>query len=288
MADLAVTRARSTRRSGDPPVADAGGAALGATPKPRASARLIAAAMAVAVLLLWEIAGRMGLTNTAFFPTPVAIARALGESIRRGELPPHFFATLSRVAAGLALGAGTGLILGLTLGSFQRARAVVDPFVAALHPIPKLALLPLLLLALGLGEWPRIVVIAAASFFPMLLNTIAGVRQINAVHFDVARVYGASRLQLLTRVIFPGSVPMVLTGLRLAANVAFLSAIAVEMVYAQHGLGALIWLAWQVLRVDTLYATLTVIAIVGIALNAALQWTARRGAPWLSERELTV
>lgn len=287
MADLAVTRARSPRRSGDTAIAE--GATPARTPKLwRATTRLIAAAGAVGIFTLWEIAAQTGLINAAFVPAPSTIARALGTSIRGGELPAHLLVTLTRVAAGLALGAGAGLILGLTLGSFRRVRAVVDPFVAALHPIPKLALLPVLILLLGLGEWPRIVVIAAASFFPMLLNTIAGVRQINSVHFDVARVYGASRIQMLTRVILPGSVPMALTGLRLAANVAFLSAIAVEMVYSDRGLGSLIWLSWQVLRVDTLYATLAAIAIVGIALNAGLQWIARRGAPWLSERELTV
>lgn len=285
MADLAATRARSTRRSRDPLAAD------WSPGKPRArsgSPRVLAALIAVGIFGLWEVASRAELLHSAFVPAPSAIAGALGDSVRRGELTSHLLATLSRVAAGLALGGGAGFLLGLTLGAFRRARAVMDPFVAAVHPIPKLALLPLLMLLLGLGEWPKIVVIAAASFFPMLLNTIAGVRQINGVHFDVARVYGASRLQLLTRVMFPGSVPMVLTGLRLAANVAFLSAIAVEMVYSQRGLGALIWLSWQVLRVDALYATLAVIALVGIVLNAVLQWAARRGAPWLSERELTV
>jgi NitT/TauT family transport system permease protein len=206
----------------------------------------------------------------------------------RDALLGHLLVTLGRVAAGLALGAGVGLILGLTLGTFRRVRAVVDPFVAAIHPIPKLALLPLLMLFLGLGEWPKIVVIAAASFFPMLLNTMAGVRQISGVHFDVARVYGATTGRIIMRVVLPGSVPMVLTGVRLAANVAFLSAIAVEMVTAQRGLGSVIWLSWQTLQVDMLYATLALIAVFGIALNAALQWAARHGAPWLSERELTV
>lgn len=285
MADLAATGARSTRRSRDPLArewAPGQARARGASPK------VIAALIAFALFALWEAAARAALLESTFIPAPSAIARALGDGVRHGELTSHLLVTLGRVGAGLALGGGAGFLLGLTLGAFRRARAVADPFVAAVHPIPKLALLPILMLLLGLGEWPKVVVIAAASFFPMLLNTIAGVRQINGVHFDVARVYGASRRQLLTRVIFPGSVPMALTGLRLAANVAFLSAIAVEMVYSQRGLGALIWLSWQVLRVDSLYATLAVIAIVGIVLNAVLQWAARRGAPWLSERELTV
>jgi ABC-type nitrate/sulfonate/bicarbonate transport system permease component len=141
---------------------------------------------------------------------------------------------------------------------------------------------------LGLGESSRVVVVSLAAFFPMLLNTMSGVRQINRVHFDVARTYGASRWQILTRVVLPGSVPAILTGLRLATNIAFVSAIAVEMVASGRGLGSQVWLAWQVLRVDLLYATLFVIALLGVAINFSLRWIARRGAPWLSEREIAV
>ncbi|MDQ3518991.1 MAG: ABC transporter permease subunit, partial [Gemmatimonadota bacterium] len=122
----------------------------------------------------------------------------------------------------------------------------------------------------------------------MLLSAMAGVRQINQVHFDVARSYGASRRQMLTRVVLPGSLPMVLMGTRLAANVAFLSAIAVEMVSASTGLGAQLWFSWQVLRVDLLFATITVIALLGVGLSAVLRGLARRGAPWLDEREITI
>ncbi|MGQ0537507.1 MAG: ABC transporter permease [Gemmatimonadaceae bacterium] len=268
MADLAASRARSTYRPRDSSVAAAG--------------------IALTALAVWELGVRAGVVPAAFFPAPSAIARALGSALGRDALLTHLGATLSRVAAGLALGGGAGLLLGLLLGVSRRLRDVANPFVAAAHPVPKLALFPILILIFGLGEAPKVLVIAAAAFFPMLLNAMAGVRQINGIHFDVARVYGASRSQLLTRVVLPGSIPMVLTGVRLSANVAFLSAIAVEMVYAQRGLGALIWLSWQVLRVDLLYATLVVIAGLGVLLNLSLQRLARHGAPWLSERELTV
>jgi NitT/TauT family transport system permease protein len=184
---------------------------------------------------------------------------------------------------GLLLGAVPGLLLGLAMGGSPRLRAIVDPFVAAIHPMPKLALLPLLMVLLGIGEAPRIVVIAIAAFFPMLLSAMAGVRQISPVHFEVARNYGASPHQVFLRVALPGSLPMVLTGLRLAANVSLLLAIAVEIASAQLGLGALVWLSWQVLRVELLYATLVVTALFGIGINVLLQWVARRLVPWLPE-----
>lgn len=249
---------------------------------------LIAAMLAVAVAGVWEVLVRTHAIPGLFLPPPSEIAAALAEEVRAGTMLYHLRVTVLRVVAGVALGGGAGLILGLAMGASRKLRDVGNPIVAALHPIPKLALLPLFMVLFGLGESSKIVVVSAAAFFPMLISAMAGVRQISPVHFDVARNYGASRRQMLMRVELPGSIPMVLTGLRLSANVAFLSAIAVEMVSAHTGLGSQLWLSWQVLRVDLLFATLTVIAILGVSLNAALRWLAWRGAPWLTEREVTI
>jgi ABC-type nitrate/sulfonate/bicarbonate transport system permease component len=279
VAHLATARARHPDRPVDPVVAPPPGAS------PEVRGRWIAAGLALALLVLWESLSRLGLVPAMFVPAPSDVVAALVRSFGSGEMLASIGATMFRVVAGLVLGGSMGLLAGWLMGGSRRLRAVADPFVAAAHPIPKLALLPLLMVFLGIGETSRVVVVAAASFFPMLLNTMAGVRQISTVHFDVARSFGASRRQLLRRVVLPGSLPMVLTGLRLAANIAFLSGIAVEMVAARTGLGAQVWLSWQVLRIDLLYATLVVIAALGVALHVTLRWLARRGAPWLSERE---
>jgi ABC-type nitrate/sulfonate/bicarbonate transport system permease component len=255
---------------------------------PEVRGRWIAAGMLVVVLSGWEAAFRVHLINGLFLPPPSEIGRTIAASLRSGEMISNTGITLGRVLAGLVVGGGAGLIGGWLMGASRRIRAVADPIVAALHPIPKLTLLPLFMVLLGLGEAPRVVVVAAAAFFPVLLNTMAGVRHISPVHFDVARIYGASRWQILRRVVLPGSLPMVLTGIRIAANVAFLSSIAVEMVSANRGLGAQLWLSWQVLRVDLLFGTLVVIALLGVGLNVALRGVARRIAPWLSEREVAV
>jgi NitT/TauT family transport system permease protein len=169
------------------------------------------------------------------------------------------------------------------MGASRRLRVIFDPFVAGLHPIPKLALLPLFMIMFGIGETSRVAAVAVASFFPMLINAMAGVRQISPIHFEVARNYGAGRLQILSRVMLPGSLPLVLAGTRLAANIALLITIAVEIAASDTGLGALVWLSWQVLRVEQLYATLFVIAILGVGLSAGLQWLARRLVPWMPE-----
>lgn len=249
----------------------------------------IGALVVVGVLaILWEAAVRMHIVSGLFVTTPSRILLELGRGLWGGPLLGALRATSWRVASGLLIGGVAGALVGLVMGASRRVARLLNPVVAAIHPIPKLALLPLFMVFFGLGEAPKVIVVSAAAFFPMVLSTMAGVRHIASVHFDVARTYGASPRQLITRVVIPGSTPMMLSGLRLAANIAFLSAIAVEMVSAKNGLGAEVWLAWQVLRLDTLFATLVVIAILGVTVNGMLRWVSRRVAPWLSAREVTI
>jgi len=235
------------------------------------------------VLLAWEICARSGLLPALSFPAPSFILRSLIRLIRTGTLPSSLGITLLRMAYGLGLGGAAGLILGLLMGWSARLRAVVDPLVAAAHPVPKIALLPLVMLIFGVGEASRVVVIALAAFFPMLISTMAGVRQISPVYYEVAANYGASATQEFTRIVLPGSLPFVLSGLRLALNSALLLTIAVELVNAQDGLGALIWFAWETLRTDELYATLAVTAMLGTGGNYLLQKLTFHVVPWQPE-----
>ncbi len=243
----------------------------------------------VAVLAIsWELAVRTHIVSGMFLPAPSQISRELALGLWGGTLLESLRATTVRVASGLLIGGLAGAGCGLLMGASRRLSRLLNPLIAAVHPIPKLAMLPLFMVFFGLGETPKVIVVSAAAFFPMLLSTMAGVRHIANVHFDAARTYGASRRQLIRHVVIPGSVPMMLSGLRLAANIAFLSAIAVEMVAAKNGLGAEVWLAWQVLRLDELFATLVVIAAVGVTVNVVLRGLSRRVAPWLTAREVTI
>jgi len=281
VAHLAVAERGSAQRPGPP------GLTRGPLGPPRPertpSDRWIAAGIAIGLLVLWETLSRAGVLSRTFVPAPTSIVRTLVAETASGVLPLHLGATLMRMVPGLLTGGLAGLVLGLAMGWSRRMRGVVDPFIAAMHPVPKLALLPLFMVLLGLGETPRIVVVALACFFPMLLSAMAGVRQISPVHFEIAKNYGASRAQMLMRVVLPGSLPMVLTGIRLAANAALVLSIAVEIASATTGLGSLVWLSWQVFRVELLYATIIITAVLGISINALLQWSARRLVPWLSE-----
>lgn len=238
--------------------------------------------LAVTVLLLagWELSSRGDAGPSLFFPPPSVIGTALARGLAGGELLDHLMITLRRVTMGVFLGSLPAAALGLAMGWWPRFGAAVDPVVAALHPLPKIALLPLLMIVLGIGEAPKVAVVAIGAFFPMLLSALAGVRQIEPRLFEVVRSYGAGSRATFSRVVLPGSLPLLVTGLRLAFNVGLLVAIASELVAARTGLGVVLWNAWETLRTERLYAALVLIALVGICANALLGALGRRLVPW--------
>ena len=141
---------------------------------------------------------------------------------------------------------------------------------------------------LGLGDSSRIAVIASAVFFPMMINTLAGVTQISRTHLDVARNYGASGMGLFRRVILPASLPLILSGFRISLNLALLIAISIEIASSSVGMGSLIWTSWEVLRIDVLYAALAVVMALGIIINLAVRSLSYRLVPWSGERRRQV
>lgn len=251
----------------------------------RGNSAVLPGGLALALLAAWEVLGRAGVIPTFFFPLPSTIARTVWESISDGVMLRHLGTTLMRVVPGLVAGGLAGLLLGLAMGASRTLRRAIDPFIAAAHPMPKITLLPLLMILFGIGEVSKVLVVAIAAFFPMVINTMVGVRQISPLYLEVAESYGASRRKIFTRVMLPGSLPMTLSGVRLSANVAFLITIAIEILTADRGLGALIWLSWEILRVDLLYAALVVTAAVGLAINLGLQRLTDRVVAW--QREAT-
>ena len=134
-----------------------------------------------------------------------------------------------------------GLSIGILMGWSSSARQIMDPLIAALHPVPKISIFPLIMIIFGIGALSKILVIAIAAFFPMVINTMAGVRNISPIYFEVAINYGASPSQVFRQVILPGSSPMILAGIRLALNLSLSITTSVELVMGRNGLGAMIW-----------------------------------------------
>jgi len=206
--------------------------------------------------------------------------------VSEGTLVTETVTTLRRVMLGLVIGGIPGLLLGMTMGHSRTVRRLFSPLVAAAHPIPKIAILPLIMIIAGIGEAPIVIVAATGAFFPLLINSLSGVEQIDRLYFQVAQNYGAGTKSMLGRVMLPGSLPFILSGLLLALNVTLLLTIAVEMVSGRTGLGGMMWFAWETMRVEDLYVALVVVMLLGMAMNAALQMLSKRLVPWHFEADL--
>ncbi len=241
--------------------------------------RAIAAAIALSMLLGWEGAVWLGWLDGGNFPPPSRIADAL-VTLSRGELVPNVLVTLGRLLAGTALGVVPGIIAGLVVGSSPRLLRIVDPFIAAIHPLPKIVLFPLFIVLFGIGEWAKIVSIALTVFFPSMINSAAGARQIPPLYLEVIRGYGGGRLAALRHVILPGSLPLVLNGIRISINLGLLVTIAMEFTVMSPGVGSIIWLALQTMRIEQLYAGIVVISILGMVLNLPVHHMLRKTARW--------
>ena len=234
----------------------------------------------LALLLLWELLSRGGVLDDRFFPAPTSIASTFVELARSGELWTNTWVSVRRVLLGLALGATPGLLIGLAMGLYRPVRAALDPIVAATYPIPKSAIVPLLLLIFGLGEMSKIMMVAIGAFFPVVINTCAGVREIPPIYRDVGRNYGASRWQTFRTIALPGALPLVMTGLKLAVGLGLILIVIAEMIGAKSGLGFMIWNAWQIFAVNAMYVGLITISILGVVFTLLLGELERVLVPW--------
>lgn len=218
----------------------------------------------------WEAAARAGWISALLFPPPALILGWLWDSLRSGELLEALLSSGQRLGAGVLTGAGLGLLIGVPMGLVPLLHRAFDPVIAAFHPMPKVALLPLFLVIFGFGETARVLPVAMVAFFPMAIAAATAIRGIDPLLWDVARNYGAGRWMLLRRVILPGTRPVLLAGFRLSLNAAIIVMVSVEMLTGTDGLGAAIWQAWQTMRVEQLYGTLLVLATLGLLFNRVL------------------
>lgn len=238
----------------------------------------------LAALGVWEIASRMAWLDYRFFPAPSAILQHLMLDIPPTELWGHIRATLLRVMIGYCLGTAAGMVLGIAMGLVRPMRNAFYPLVAALYPIPKIAVLPLIMLIFGIGELSKIVVVAVGSFFLVVLNTLRGVDDLNPLYHDLARVYRIPRYRYVRNMVLPGALPAMFTGLRLALGYSLVIVVAAEFSGANRGIGYMIWQAWETFSIKTMYAGIVVIALLGIGFSLALDVLERRLIPWRSRK----
>lgn len=240
----------------------------------------LAVATPVVLLLAWEVAALTGALDRRLFTPPSQILVRGWEMIVGGDLWIHIGATVARLAAGLVLGAVAGIVVGLLMGVWRPVRAALGPTFTALYALPKIAILPLLLLIFGLTETPKVLSVAISVFFVVQINTLAGIMQIDARILEAARAYRASGWRLFRYVLLPGATPSILTGLRVSAGMAVIVVTAVEFVASNNGLGYLIWNSWQLFQPQTMFVGLITVSVIGALVTGLVIALERVVLPW--------
>ncbi|MBI2493186.1 MAG: ABC transporter permease [Candidatus Rokubacteria bacterium] len=232
------------------------------------------------VVVLWELVTRTGWVPALFLPSPSGVIESGVEMLASGELLVHVATSLRRLLLGFGLGALLGVSVGLAVGFFSLAEAVGTPLIAATFPIPKIALLPLLILWLGIGEASKVAVITLGVFFPMAINTYTGVRNADPLLIRAAVSFGAGRFSLIRKVMLPSALPMIFAGLKLGAGTALLLLVAAEMIAANAGIGFLVLHAQNLMETTKLMVGIVLLSFLGIVSHWLLVRLERLAIPW--------
>lgn len=243
------------------------------------SPRLAGVALLVALLLLWQVSAQWWV-DSSNWPPVTEIVHALVAGLRSGELAQVFGSTLWRMAVGLALGSVLGVLLGVAMATLPRVNAALRPLVELLRPIPIPAVVPPLILLLGIDDAMKVSITTFACFFPVLINTIGGVRAVDAATLDVARTFQVGRMRTLLRVVIPASLPYIMAGLRISLALALIVSVVAEMIAGSEGIGYYIVMMQYAMRASDMYAAIFLLAAVGYGLNAALLGVERRLLHW--------
>jgi NitT/TauT family transport system permease protein len=259
---------------GTRPVAFRGG---GFAPQPGRHAGWIGV---VIVIALWQLAGSAGWINPLFLPSPLAIGRAIYQLTLSGTLWQHLAWSSMRIGSGWILGTVAGVIVGFAIGLSSLARGVGMTFISALFPIPKIALLPLLILWLGIGEEPKIATIALGVFFSTAISVYSGVDSVPRNLIRMAQSFNVPFTTIIRRVIWPGALPSILAGFRITASIALLLVVSAEMIGAQYGIGAFVLQAGNLMQTDQLLAGVVILSAFGLLIGWLLNLLERRLLHW--------
>jgi NitT/TauT family transport system permease protein len=233
-----------------------------------------------AFLLLWEAAPRLGLTERAFLPPLSEVLRTGLELLENGQLVSHVQASLSRSLLGFLIAISCAVPLGLAIGWYRPFASVVSPLLEAMRNTAALALLPVFILLLGIGEASKVAIVVYSCSFPILLNTISGVRNVDPLLIKSARTMGLSPIQLFKKVILPAAVPTIFVGIRLAGAYSLLVLVAAEMIGAKAGLGYLIIYAQYNFQIPDMYVGILSLTVVGLCFNQALLQLEKHFTRW--------
>ncbi|MFC0220032.1 ABC transporter permease [Pseudochelatococcus lubricantis] len=234
----------------------------------------------IGFLLLWHVASIQRWVNPSVFPPLDDIAAAFWRGMTQGSLLADLGISLQRSGIAFVAAVAVAVPLGLFMGQIRAVERALDPILQLFRQTSALALYPVFILLLGLGELSKVFVIFWATIFPLLLSTIGGVKEVDPKLVEMARVYGASRLQVFRRVVLPGALPSIFVGLRLSATMALLMLIASEMIGANQGLGFQVMNAQFNFQIPLMFSAIFLLAALGLAANYTIVLLQRRLCRW--------
>ncbi|GAB2873356.1 ABC transporter permease subunit [Paraburkholderia jirisanensis] len=232
------------------------------------------------VVVFWEAAARAGLMSAQVLPAPSSVVATAWELARNGDLFVHLGVSLLRAAAGFVIGGVLGLALGVAVGFSPLALAIFDRSIQMIRAVPFLAMLPLVIVWFGVGEMAKIFLVALAVLFPIYINTMLGIRQIDPKLMELSKVIGLSRAAVVRQIILPGAMPSILTGVRYALAHAWLALVIAETLATTKGIGFLAMDAREFLQTNVIVLTMVIYAIIGVAADSLVRLLEGRLLSW--------
>lgn len=232
------------------------------------------------LLFVWELLARFQIIDIRLFSSPSSIIQTFFPLLFSGELLYNTAISVQRVILGFLAGSIPGILIGMSMGLSPLVRSAIEPMIAATYPIPKLAIMPLILLVFGLGETSKVFTIAIGVFYLVVINTMAGVLNIDKIYLDVAKNFGASRKDFYLTVAFPGALPMIFAGLKLGMGMALILIVAAELSAAKAGVGWMIWRSYDMFDIEQMFVALMTLSALGYIFSIALDILERWVLPW--------
>ena len=232
------------------------------------------------VITFWQLSASLRWVSPSFLPGPLRIMEALKQLAISGELWLDVSVSLLRIGVGWLLGVSLGLAIGISMGLYSTMRSISKPAISALYPIPKIAILPLIILWLGIGETSKIVTITLGVFFPIVIATYTAIDNVPRNLIQMSQAFGVPVWSIILKTLIPGAMPGILAGMRISISVGILTMVAAEMIGAQNGLGAFVLLQGNLMRSDQLLAGIVVISILGLIAGLGLSYIEKMLFRW--------
>ncbi|AAL54041.1 nitrate transport permease protein nrtb [Brucella melitensis bv. 1 str. 16M] len=242
--------------------------------------RGIGLAVFVVLMVAAEIGTRSGFISNLTLPRPSAVLETFGQLWQTGLLWQHLLPSLQRLIIGASLGIAVGISLGVMIGLFSYVRAGLVPLVAALFPIPKIALLPLFVIWFGIDEMSKYMLIAFGTFTPTVVATYGAVDNVDRSLIRMGQSFGLSWWSIVRKIVLPGAFPAILSGLRVSISIAIILLVAAEMLGAQYGVGSYILEARSLYDLEKLFAGVAILSVMGLIVNVVIGWVERRFLNW--------